>query len=101
MEAKNIFDIGVLKYIKDAEISKKEEKFLNIKNYKFIDSTSNELYFYLIDYIIKVVIQANDFDIEKIFKLDKTQIKKEVSSAFKYFEKSLVHIYESNQYFIK
>lgn len=69
------------------------------KKYKFIDSTTNELYFDIIKILIIYLIQDNNFNIEKIYLLTKEEIEKSVKTNFQKIKPALIYIYEQNHNF--
>lgn len=98
IEIKNIFD----KWVQDNFDKYKEgNSNLNIKDFKFISSTSNELYFYIINYLLVFIISDNWFDIDNILKFDKSKIKTEINKHFLNIKEALDNTYVKNSYFLK
>lgn len=93
IEIKNIFDIWIENKIK------KEGEFE--KDFKFLSSTSNELYFFVIEYLLVLLILEYDYNIDKVFNLSKTEIEESIHNSFKKIKVALENTFEENKFFKK
>lgn len=88
-------------YYSNQEIIKLDKDSKEYRNYKFIDSTTNELYFNVIKHLIILTIIDYNYNIDNIFNLSKDNIKKSVSENFLKIKEALIFIYKENKYFKK
>lgn len=93
-QIKNTFDFWIESELK---------KYNNVekKDFKFISSTSNELYFYIIENILLIIINKNNFDIDNIIKFNKESIKSNINEVFPILKQSIINIFNKNKYFLK
>lgn len=87
-----------IELLKNEWITKESE---NYNRYKFIDSTTNELYFNVIRYLVIFFIKDYKYNIEEIFNLSKDEIKKSIQKNFINVKESLKYIYIKYDYFKK
>ncbi|NUJ97990.1 hypothetical protein HGA92_04360 [Candidatus Gracilibacteria bacterium] len=92
---KEIYELYI-SLLKDIGIGIKNEEF---KNYKFIDSTTNELYFDIIRLLLIFLIVDLNYNIENILKLSKDDLKKSINTNFDKIKNGLIYIYKENKYF--